>query len=393
MSNSAIQIALPPEGFLIRDFALTALAELVSETGRLTITDGKAVIEDVSIKNILIKYGDMLQQVSKSIKPFPPDFKSRDKILDYVGSLTKTKPAELMTAMREYGKWIRTQGQNIFDSLNKLEFRPEPKTILKWGIEPDIEAIQYFKLNLYAGRRSFLPSKYLNAGMKLDVHVIMLLLLGASLSLVGTRQRGASRVAVHLSYLAPGAKALWQSLKRLIEDVDYQTEPLILFRLSSAFLLRKPAFQPIAFFDISLVGNKPALLSYNFIELDHPLSRFVERLGVDKYLVNFMTFALRNWNESRREFRLVDQVAYDLARAVYITLMSPSLDTEGEFYRVARYTYETTSDEFARALILCRRQLNWWPQDQDVTEEDAKDKMRRLLARVVSAVEAAKRFY
>jgi hypothetical protein len=390
MTWSSIQIALPPEGFLVRDFAITALAELISGAGSLKVTNGNAIIEGISINSILAKYGEALQD-PKLVKLFQPDFKSRDKIIECVGSLTKTKPTDLATAVREYGEWVATQGQNVLDSLSKLEFRPEKGTILKWGVKPDIEAIQYFKLNLYAGRRSFLPSKYMNAGMKLDIHAIMLLLLGAGLSLVGTRRRGKSRIAVHLSYRDLGVKTLWQSLQGLIEDVDYQTEPLIMFRLATAFRLRIPAFQPIAFFEISIVGNKPALLSYHSVELDYYLSRFVEKLGKDRYLVNLMTFSLRNWNETRREFRLIAQAAYNISMAIYLTLTSSLVDAVGEFYRIARYTYETSSDEFARALIFCRRQLNWWHLGQEVSIEDAKDEFKRLLARVVRAVEATKR--
>jgi hypothetical protein len=385
-----IQIALPPEGLLVRDFALTALAELVSGGGSLKVTNGGVVIEGIGVDGILARYGAALQNL-KVIKLYQSDFKSRDKIIERVCSLTKTKPIDLETAIREYGKWVATQSQNVLVPLNKLEFRPEKRTILKWGIDPDIEAIQYFKLNLYAGRRSFLPPKYMNAGMKLDIHAIMLLLLGASLSLVGTRRRGESRIAVHLSYRDPGARTLWQLLHGVIREIDYQTEPLIMFRLATAFQLRIPAFQPIAFFEISIVGNKPALLSYHSIELDYYLSRFVEKLGMDRYLVNLMIFSLRNWNESRREFRLIAQAAYNISMAVYLTLTSSSVDTVGEFYRIARYTYETSSDEFARALIFCKRHLNWWPQDREISIEDAKDEFRKLLTRIVRAVEATGR--
>jgi hypothetical protein len=164
-----------------------------------------------------------------------------------------------------------------------------------------------------------------------------------------------------------------------------------MFRLATAFQLRIPAFQPIAFFEISIVGNKPALLSYHSIELDYYLSRFVEKLGMDRYLVNLMIFSLRNWNESRREFRLIAQAAYNISMAVYLTLTSSSVDTVGEFYRIARYTYETSSDEFARALIFCKRHLNWWPQDREISIEDAKDEFRKLLTRIVRAVEATGR--
>jgi hypothetical protein len=388
-----MRIALPPEGFLIRDFALTALSELISGAGSLKVINGNAVIEGISVNSILSKYGEALQnlQNQKLVKLFQPDFKSRDKIIKCIASLTKTKPTDLATAIREYGKWVVTQDQKVLDSLSKLEFRPERGIILKWGIKPDIEAIQYFKLNLYAGRRSFLPSRYMNAGMKLDIHAIMLLLLGASLSLVGTRRRGRSRIAVHLSYRDPGAKTLWQSLQWVIENVEYQTEPVIMFRLAAAFQLRTPAFQPIAFFEISIVGNKPALLSYHSVELDYYIAKFVEKLGKDKHLVNLITFSLRNWNESRKEFRLIAQVAYNISMAIYLTLTSSLVDAAGEFYRIARYTYETSSDEFARALIFCGRQLNWWYQGQEVSIGDAKDEFRRLLARVVKAVEATRR--
>ncbi len=386
MNRSAIQIALPPEGFLIRDYALTALAEIVAGgTGSLEITDGSAIIRGDE-KNILAKYGEILQQDLKHVKLFQPDFKSRDKILDQVRSLTKTELVDLPTAKMEYGKWVAT-GQNIPDSLSRLEFRPDTKTILKWGIDPDIEAIQYFKLNYYAGRRSFLPSRYMNAGIKLDIHTTMLLLLGASLSLVGNRRIGKSNVAVHLSYQDLGARTLWESLGRFMADVGYQTEPLIIFRLATAFRLRVPAFQPIAIFEISLAGNRPILLSYHTVELDNSLSRFVEKLGTDRFLENLMTFALRNWNESRRELRLVAQAAYNIALSIYLTLTSSSVDSEGELYRIARYTYETTSDEFARALIHCRRSLYLSPQ---VSVNDAKSEFRRLLSKVVNALETTK---
>ncbi|MBS7638147.1 hypothetical protein KEJ49_04580 [Candidatus Bathyarchaeota archaeon] len=362
------------------------MAEIVAGgTGSLEITDGSAIIGGDE-KNILAKYGEILQQDLKHVKLFQPDFKSRDKILGQVRSLTKTEPVDLATAIMEYGKWVAT-GQNILASLSRLEFRPDTKTILKWGVDPDIEAIQYFKLNHYAGRRSFLPSRYMNAGIKLDIHTTMLLLLGASLTLVGNRRIGTSNVAVHLSYQDPGARNLWESLGRFMADVGYQTEPLIIFRLATAFRLRVPAFQPIAIFEISLAGNKPALISYHTVELDHYLSRFVEALGADRFLENLMIFALRNWNESRRELRLVAQAAYNIALSIYLILTSSSVDSEGELFRIARYTYETTSDEFARALIHCRRSLYLSPQ---LSVDDAKSEFRRLLAKVVNALETTK---
>lgn len=389
MHQSAIQIALPPEGFLIRDYALTALAELVSDgTGSLEIINGSAIIRGAE-KDVLAKYGKILQQELKHVKLFQSDSTSRDKILRQVGSLTKTEPADLSAAIMEYGKWVAT-GQNILDSLGRLEFQPDSRTILRWGVDPDIGALQYFKLNHYAGRRSFLPSRYMNAGIKLDIHTTMLLLLGASLSLVGNRRIGRSNVAVHLSYQDPGAKALWESLQRFVEDIDYQTEPLIIFRLAAAFRLRTPAFQPIALFEISLVGNTPTLLSYHTVELDYYLSRFVEKLGTDRFLENLMNFALRNWNESRRELRLIVQAAYNLALSIYLILTSSSMDSEGELYRIARYTYETTSDEFAKALIQYRGALSLPAQVSNV--DSAKSEFRRLLAKVVTALETTKGF-
>ena len=383
MSGQVFSIALPPEGFIMRDFALTALAEIASETGgNLEIDARNATIQNVSSTAVIRSYSNLLQRAGPPVRLFQPDNRSRNKIFQEVKKLSGGSPANLHLALEAYGKWIATQTSNIMNimnSLQQLRLWPGRGVVLKWGFNPDIPALQYFKLNVYAGQRSFLPPRYLNAEMKLDIHTTMLLLLGSSLSRAGTRQIGEDRVDIHLSYQDPGAKNIWSSLHQLVNRVGLQTEPLLLFRLVTAFSLTTPGLQPIALFEVSLKGNRPSILSYRHIELDKPVYTLFHSLNTKnrRRLADLLVFALQNWNKGRREIRLIAQATYDLTRAIFLTLTGAPLDGEGEFYRVTRYTCETTSEEFSMALEALKKE-----KKIDFTRDEFRDLLEDIITGV-----------
>ncbi|MEM2300506.1 MAG: hypothetical protein QXI28_04840 [Candidatus Hadarchaeales archaeon] len=384
MSGQVFSIPLPPEGFIIRDFALTALAEIASRAGgNLEIDVQKATIQNVPSAAVIKSYSELLQQVRQTIRLFPTDkrhakkkiFQELEKLnIQYIQS-----PTNLVPDLEAYGKWIAAQTPNTLNSLQQLQLWPESDVVLKWGSTPDIPALQYFKLNFYAGQRAFLPPRRLDAGMKLDIHATMLLLLGSSLSLIGTRRVDrVDRVDVHLSYQDPGAKQIWNSLRQLVQRIRLQTEPLLLFRLATAFSLTTPGLQPLALFEVSLKGNRPSLLSYRHIEVDHPVYALLHSLKENrKRLMNLLTFALRNWNEGGREIHLVNQVAYDLSKAIFLTLTGAPLDSEGEFYRIIRYTCETTSEEFSKALEVLKKEIGFTRNEFRDLLEDIIEKLAR----------------
>jgi hypothetical protein len=348
------EVGLPPEGLIIRDFALTALAH-IENTEKIDISPLKALVT-ISTTNLRRDYPEILERVSREIPRFyGPDRSARNKLLHGVERLTGKITREPSEAMKNYAERLKSEPENIeifLRSLKKLEWNPLSDNVILWGERPTIPALQLFKLNYYAGRRTFLPFRYQNARIYLDIHTFIFSLAGGSLARIGRLRNGPT---IYLSVLSPGAIGLFRILGGLFSDVGHRATPEVIFRILMAMRLLTPGMLPLKIAVINEAGNRPSLIACQEVNIDRGLLRFVEILpeSVREDLRGLLTFTLKNWETNDRMQRAIVRTGYELAQAIYMSATG-TLKPADTIYRVARATYATISSDFAKALSEAR---------------------------------------
>jgi len=351
------EIALPTEGYFLREFIITALAFISQKSGaKLTVNVDKAILEVPSLSRVATSYAALIRQFHQVESIFvTTDHKApKQKIITEISRLTNKKASTPSEAMINYAEWVESEASNVnvlLSSLAKLTYPgPGEEGVLYYGENRKrlIAAPQILKANFSYCKRVFgKPSK---AEVKLDIHALSLALTGALIARVGVRREERRRVTIYLSLLDPGAYNFWNETKNILKDVECRTAPEVIFRVLLAFKLKVPGILPMRFFEIES-GMKPLAYSYHEVAIDRGLVEFVNNLP--EYcclqLINLFMYALRNWREPPAKTRPILITAYKLALAIYMTtggLMKP-----GEMlYSVARDTYATVGKEFEEAL-------------------------------------------
>lgn len=347
------KIKLPLEGLIIRDFALTTLAHL-KNVGFELYGSTDALIKTYSPNDLVKDYSEILKKVSESRIPrfYGPDNSAKRKLFNGIKSLSGKIPKETSEAIKNYVKWLEKKPERnieiLLKSLETLEWDTLGDNVIQWGQKPSIPALQLFKLNYYAGRRTFLPYRYQNARIYLDIHTFIFSLVGATLARVGMLRNGPT---IYLSTLRSGALGLFYVLHELLGDLGYRSTPEVIFRILNTMRIPVPGNHPLRMLVINEVGNRPSLLTCQDIIVDGGLSRFVKTLTEElrEELYNFLKFTLGNWETNDRKQRIIVRVGYELAQAIYMSATG-ALKPADIIFHLARATYATTSGDFAKAL-------------------------------------------
>ena len=344
-----VKVALPPEGLMLRDFMVCAIAEVARRAqAGFELRPHEALI-DARPEDLASKYAEVLSEASqrKAIKLSQPDKSAKSKLL---GSLGARDLGDALSKYRERLEHGDISLDELLSSLAKASWDDSAnRGTLKLGIEPKIPAIQLFKLNYYAGKRSYLQPRYVDADVYLDLHHTVLTLTGAVLSRVGTTEDG--KLTVYLVMLDPGAYELHRRLSGLLRELRCRTAPSTVFEVALALELARPGVHPLRLAEVNETGARPSLLEYRHIALDILLSSFANLLSLSnrRRLLNLLVFTLSNWETSVRDYRVVVRVGHDLAQSIYLSVTG-SLRPSDALYHVARSTYATSSSEFAEAL-------------------------------------------
>ena len=354
-------IRLPPEGYVLRDFVLTALSFIAHRSGAEMVLAGDCVELGGIPENMGLAYSqliakDAFERGRLKVRLFRPDLRYARSTAEKLSFLTGKPAATLDNAMRNYAEWVRS-GENVEKALNSLEKLAVlgssiREGLLYYGDAPDMAALQLFKANFYEMKRIF--TKPRKAEIRLDSHAFALALTGACLSRVGIRRIGGEEEAtVYLSLLDPGVHEIWNSFRNLLLEVRYRREPEAIFRVCVALTCYRLGFAPLRIFEISETGARPMLVSYHDFKSDKGLVEFAGRLRrkerTYRDLLRLLRYALRRWAEATREERPVVRVAYELALGICLATSGVTSPSD-LLYSVARSTYATVGKEFSSSL-------------------------------------------
>lgn len=342
-----VVIKLPPEGLLLRDFLVHALAKLARRAGvEVKLSPLQAELPDVAVDDVTTKHLPALLEEASQRPPkiFQPDFKARDKVLKVLSA------SDLREAMMKYAEGLKSgsiSSQQVAASWASSQVLIGGlKGALKLGADPSIPALQLFKANYYAGKRAFLPPRYLGADVYFDVHYFMLASVGASLARVGISPQGTT---LYLTLKRAGAEGLYAKLASRLREVRCRTAPSSVFEVVLALTIKMPGAHPLGLVEVSEGGARPSILEYRIVQVDPLMARFASRLRRPHQLLSLLGFVLENWETNDRSRRVLVRVGHDLAQAVVLTV-SGSMSPAEAFYGLARSTFATTSRDFHDAL-------------------------------------------
>lgn len=382
MNVISYEIILPPEGLLLRDFAINALTHIVYYSDgamRLEIEPERVEIsfpsENISI--ILDTFTKLFEEsiyrveTQRGSRPslFGNDW--RHTIPKWIISISKMTniviPPEargwdlLLEGLKAYTNWLKSKHNNLEKIMKSFStYSSGGPTLITWG-KGTIEAPTLFKANYYAGRRG-LASKWrggirgIEAKIRLDEHTLALSLVGAIMAKQGTFKPREQNLAVYLSVLDPGAIGVKEPLSRLLVSVRCRLSPDAVFRLVMAIEAHGGGVtfgrQPLRLITISEGGNRANICSSWELVLEEPLFKFLDILyetaSYDR-LRRLMEFTLQRWETTRREERMITEMGYMLAHGILLSC-SGSLRPEETLYQIARSSYASTSREFIEAL-------------------------------------------
>lgn len=353
MTSLTFKIKLPLEGLIIRDFALTTLAHL-KNIGFELYGSTDALIKTYSPNDLAKDYSEILKKTSENAIPkiYRTDNSAKRKLFSEIKTLSGKVPKETSEAIKNYVKWLEEKPEKnveiLLRSLETLEWDTLGDNVIRWGQKPSIPALQLFKLNYYAGKRTFLPYRYQEARIYLDIHTFIFSLAGAILAKVGTLRSGPT---VYLSTLRSGALDLFYVLRELFGDLGYRTTPEVVFRILNTMRVPIPGNHPLRMLVINEVGDRPSLLTCQNITVDRELTQFIKTLTEElrEELYNLLKFTLRNWETNDRKQRIIVRVGYELAQAIYMSTTG-AIKPADIIFRLARVTYATISGDFAKAL-------------------------------------------
>jgi len=383
MSMKIYQIALPPEGLLLRDFAVTALAYIAHYAGdmmKFSIGLEKAEITfpDHNASEVATAFRRLFEEAMERMKkPWcRPGLVGNDwkqtipKWIRLVSAKAGVKLPSgkgwdlLQEGVKIYLNWISREINNLDAILVSLSsYEAGGDLLIKWGKgagSKSPEALTLFKANYYAGRRG-MASKCklgLEARVKLDEHTLALSLAGAIMAKQGTFKPGQQNLAVYLSLLDPGAMGVKEELSSLISRVGCRLSPDVVFRLASAIAAHGGGVgfgrQPVRLITVAEGGNRANVVSTLEFEFDQPLLSFFEALSsrsqwAYQRLRNLMEYTLNHWESLTRESRTMVELGYMLAHAIILSC-SGSLSPEEALYGVSRVSYASASREFEDAL-------------------------------------------
>ena len=345
-------IKLPPDGFIIRDFAITTLAHM-QKVAEFNVEPTNVSVKITSPSDLANRYSEILQEISEMKNPrfYGPDNSAKAKVFHEVKILSGKSSKDISETIRNYAEWISKKPENIDSLLRSLEtlaWNVLDDNVILWGQKPSIPALQLFKLNYYAGRRVFLPRRYQNARIYLDIHTFIFSIAGAILARVGVLRDGPT---IYLSILDPGILNLFKVLYGLLTDVGYRITPEVIFRVLTTMRVAIPGSHPLRIAVINELGNRPALLTCHEVVVDRSLLRFIRFLpeNFHERLQELLVFTLKNWESNDRGQRIIAKVGYELAQAIYMSATG-ALKPSDVIYHVARATYATNSNDFIKAL-------------------------------------------
>lgn len=391
MSRETYNIALPPEGLLLREFAVTALAYVAYYAGdamrlSLGLKNAEITFSSYSTMEIAKAFQRFFQEAVKRVesqRECRPSLVGNDwrqtipKWIKLISDKTGVKPSSnrgwdlVREGMEIYSNWIGREAENLREALDSLSvYESGGDLLIGWGRgagSRSPEALTLFKANYYAGRRG-MGSKWksgLEAKVKLDEHTLSLSLAGAIMAKQGVFKPRQQNIAIYLSLLDPGAMGLKDELSSFIVRVGYRLSPDVVFRLASAMAAYGGGAsfgrQPLKLITVSEGGNRANIVSVTEFEFDYTLLQFLERLSsrsswAYSRLLSLVEYTLSQWESMSRESRTIVELGYMLAHAIVLSC-SGSLSPEEALYNLSRVSYASASREFEEALKVVDKAL------------------------------------